>query len=97
MIVPVYVIGITNFAKNRMEGMVWIKVFNVLVIIPVAAFFIPGPFQYLFGIFPTHWVFQGMYNIIEFNPYLSQLGLGFIYLGFLLYFVTQQFSKKHFV
>ena len=46
-IVPVYVIGITNFSKNRMEGMVWIKVFNVIVIIPIAAFFIPGPLQYL--------------------------------------------------
>lgn len=97
LIVPVYVIGITNFSKNRMEGMVWIKVFNVVVIIPIAAFFIPGPLQHLFGILPTHWVFQGMYSIIDFNPYLWQLGIGFIYFTVLLIFVTQKFSRKHFI
>lgn len=97
LIVPVYVIVITNFSNNRMEGMVWIKVINVVVLIPVAAFFIPDPFQYLFGIFPTYWAFQGMYSIIESNSYLWQLGLGFIYFSVILFFVTQQFSKKHFM
>jgi fluoroquinolone transport system permease protein len=97
LIVPVYVIGITNFSKNRMEGMVWIKVFNVVVLIPVAAFFVPGPLQHLFGIFPTHWAFQGMYSIIESNPYMWQLGLGFIYFTVLLIFVTQKFAKNHFI
>lgn len=96
-IVPVYVIGITNFSKNRMEGMVWIKVFNVIVILPIAAFFIQGPFQHLFGIFPTYWAFQGLYNIIYDNPFLWQVGIGFLYFGVLLYITAQKFSSKHFI
>lgn len=96
-IIPAYVIGIVNMCKNRMEGMVWIKVFNVLVLIPVAAFFVPGPFQSLFGIFPTHWAFQGMYNIIQSNPFQWQLMIGLIYFTIVLYFFAKKFSRKHFV
>lgn len=95
-IVPSYVIGIVNMCKNRMEGMVWIKVFNLLVIVPIAAFFIPGAWHYLFGIFPTYWAFQGLYNLIESSPYIWLLGLGLIYLLVLLYFFAQKFAKKHF-
>ncbi len=95
--VPVYVIGIVNLCKNRIEGMVWIKVFNVLVIIPAVAFFIPGPLQNLFGIFPTHWAFQGMYNIIESNPFQWHLLLGFLYFAVLISIFTMKFSIKHFV
>jgi len=95
--VPAYVIGIVNMCKNRMEGMVWIKVFNLLVIIPIAAFFIPGAWQYLFGIFPTFWAFKGLYSIIETSPYLGQLIFGLIYFVALLYLFAQKFAKKHFV
>jgi fluoroquinolone transport system permease protein len=96
LIVPAYVIGIVNMCKNRMEGMVWIKVFNVLVLIPVAAFFIPGPLQNMFGIFPTHWAFQGMYNIINSTPYQWQLLIGFFYFIILMYALAKKFSVKHF-
>ena len=96
-IVPVYVIGIVNMCKNRMEGMVWIKVFNLLVLIPIAAFFIPEPMQHLFSIFPTHWAFQGMYNIIMANTYIWQIIVGMIYLIGILIILAKRFSVKHFM
>lgn len=96
-IVPAYVIGIVNMCKNRMEGMVWIKVFNVVVLIPIAAFFVPMPLGNLFGIFPTHWAFQGMYNIIIADDYLWQLLIGLAYFMTLIYILAKRFSLKHFV
>lgn len=95
-IVPIYAIGIVNMCKNRMEGMVWIKVFNVIVLIPMAAFFIPKSYQHLFGILPTHWAFQGMFAIIQNDPFIWQLFLGLIYLMVLLYIFAKQFAVKHF-
>ena len=40
LIVPIYVLLLSSFAKNRLEGMVYIKLFNLLVLLPIAAFFI---------------------------------------------------------
>ena len=44
LVVPVYCLGISILSANKMSGMVWIKVFNILVVLPVAAFFVPGSF-----------------------------------------------------
>lgn len=97
LIVPAYVIGIVNQCNNRMEGMVWIKVVNVLVLIPMAAFFIPGSLQILFGLLPTHWVFQSMYNIINAENFHWQILIGLGYFVVLLYILAKRFSIRHFV
>ena len=97
LIVPAYIIGIVNMCKNRMEGMVWIKVVNVLVLIPMVAFFIPGPLRHLFGILPTHWAFQGMYHIINAESYILHIVAGMVYFMVLLYFTARQYAIKHFI
>ena len=97
LIVPAYVIGIINMCKNRMEGMVWMKVFNVIVLIPIAAFFIPGPLQNLFGIFPTHWAFQSMYNIINAETFQWQIVVGALYFMVLIFILARKFAVKHFI
>lgn len=97
LIVPAYVIGIVNMCKNRMEGMVWMKVFNVIVLIPITAFFIPGPLQNLFGIFPTHWAFQSMYNIINAETFQWQIVVGALYFMVLIFILARKFAVKHFI
>ena len=95
-LVPIYVIGIVNMCRNRMEGMVWIKVFNVIVLLPIIAFFVPGFWQNLFGILPTHWLFQMLFHIINSEAYHWQLIAGLIYFGILLFSLSKKFSKIHF-
>ena len=97
LIVPAYILGVAVLCKNKMEGMVWVKVFNILVIIPVVAFFIPDTFARLFGIFPTYWAFQGLNNIIEGNMYSLFLLVGMLYLVGLLFVGLRKFAVNHFV
>lgn len=96
LIVPIYVLSINAIVKNRMQGMVYIKAFNMLVLIPIAAFFVPETFKHLFGLFPTHWIFQSIDNVTKGIPITSISIIGFIFLGLLLLFVSKQFIKKHF-
>ncbi|MEZ4994176.1 MAG: hypothetical protein R2824_27360 [Saprospiraceae bacterium] len=63
LIVPVYALAINSIVQNRMQGMVWVKAFNMIVLIPIAAFFVPGSFKHFFGILPTHWIFQSVEQI----------------------------------
>lgn len=96
LIVPVYALGISILSKNKMEGMVWIKIFNIAVILPVVAFFVPETFSFLFGVFPTHWAFQGLNHLIEGSAFLWQAVAGFIYFIVLLVLTARKFSKVHF-
>lgn len=97
LLVPVYILGISVLAKNRMAGMVWIKVFNIAVVVPVIAFFIPQRFTPLFGIFPTHWPYQGFFSLLEGEAFLWQLIIGLFYLGGLLVIAVRKFALSHFV
>jgi fluoroquinolone transport system permease protein len=96
LIVPIYVLSINSIVKNRMQGMVYIKAFNMLVLIPIAAFFVPEKFKHFFGIFPTHWIFQSVDNVTKGVSITTISIIGFLFLGLLLLFVSKQFIKKHF-
>lgn len=97
LVVPVYALGINIFVENRMKGLVFIKVFNMLVLIPIAAFFVPGGWKYFFGIFPTHWIFQGIERATfglsaTFNSFI-----GILFFTVLLIWFSRLFLRKHFV
>ena len=97
LVVPVYVLGINSIVKNRMEGMVYFKAFNMMVLLPLAASFVPENFKHLFGILPTHWVFQCVENAAHGFPIGIPLAMGFFCLSSLLIVVSRLFMRKHFV
>lgn len=96
LIVPIYVLSINSIVKNRMQGMVYIKAFNMLVLIPIAGFFVPEKFKHFFGLFPTHWIFQSVSNITNGISIVTTSAIGFLFLGVLLLLVSKQFIKNHF-
>jgi len=55
---PILALITSTVAKNKVEGMTYLKVANVVVFLPTVAFFITSPWEYVLGIFPTFWVFQ---------------------------------------
>lgn len=97
LVVPVYVLGINSIVKNRMQGMAYIKAFNMLVVLPITTYFIPEKFKLLFGIFPTHWIFQSVDNAAHGLPIGLVSGVGFLFFALLTLVVSRIFIRKHFV
>jgi fluoroquinolone transport system permease protein len=97
LVVPVYALTINSFASNRMQGMVYVKALNMIVLLPFAAFFVPDNLKHLFGIFPTHWLFQSMDQLTKDLPYGLFLGIGFCFLAILAWMVSRLFIRRHFV
>jgi fluoroquinolone transport system permease protein len=95
LIVPIYVLLLSSFAKNRLEGMVYIKLFNLLVLLPIAAFFIAGSWKHLLGVLPTHWLYQGIDSGLDASTSSEALLYALIYLVFSL--VILRFSVKLFL
>lgn len=96
LIVPPYVLAVSVMSKNKMEGMVWIKVINLAVVIPTAAFFVPKSFGWLFGLLPTHWVFQGLYNLILSENFVLEMVAATVLLVLFTGLLVRRFSKVHF-
>ncbi len=97
LVILPYALGINTVVKNRMQGMVYIKAFNMLVLIPVAAFFVPDKIKHVFGIFPTHWIFQSIDNVCLGLPAVLYTAIGFLFLAVLIVWISRQFARKHFV
>jgi len=96
LMVPVYALCVSILSKNRLEGMVWIKVFNVIVVVPVAAFFLPAVYSWFFVLFPSHWACQSLLDIIEGQPFLLNLLIGAGLLILLTAVAVRRFTKRHF-
>lgn len=49
---------ILPFAKNKIEGVTLFKGVNVVLFIPIAAFFVPVGWKMAFGVLPFYWVYE---------------------------------------
>jgi fluoroquinolone transport system permease protein len=58
------------------------------------AWFVPEPFQFLFGLFPPYWVSKAYWLALEGSPWWgSSLVLGIVLQVLLLLFLTRRFTK----
>jgi fluoroquinolone transport system permease protein len=54
-IAPMYALFIGGFASNKVQGFALAKAVGILFIPVIVAWFVPGPWQTLFGIVPLYW------------------------------------------
>jgi fluoroquinolone transport system permease protein len=95
LIVPIYVLMLSSFAKNRLEGMIYIKLFNLLVLLPIAAFFIDGGWKHFLGLLPTHWLFQSLDSGLHASTSSASILYALLYLAYSL--VILRFSVTLFI
>lgn len=96
MMVPLYVMTMNIMVQNRMQGMVYLKALNLIILIPVVAFFVPTEFKHLFGIFPSHWIFQSIAHIAQEISIGWIVSIGLVYFIILLWYVSKSFIRKQF-
>ena len=95
LIVPIYVLLLSSFAKNRLEGMVYIKLFNLFVLLPIAAFFIAGSWKHFLGVLPTHWLFQSLDSGLKLSTSSESILYALFYLVYSL--IILKFSVTLFI
>ncbi|MEM9821190.1 MAG: hypothetical protein AAF985_08970 [Bacteroidota bacterium] len=94
---PFIALGVALIARNKVEGMTWLKVFNTPVIAPIGAFFLSPAYQFLFGILPTHWSFQALNDLILQNSYALNWSIGLLYYLLLLTGMIRLFVRRHYI
>lgn len=96
LIVPAYILGVNVVVKNKLEGMMYVKVFNVLVLLPFAGFFLPGLWKNIFAFIPTHWVFIAVDQMLKGDSYWMSVMVGSVMFVIIIWFLLRRFTKVHF-
>jgi fluoroquinolone transport system permease protein len=52
---PIYALFLGTFATNKVQGFALIKALGVVIVPCIAAYFVAGPWQYLFGLLAQFW------------------------------------------
>jgi fluoroquinolone transport system permease protein len=64
-LVPLMALIISGFASNQVEGFAVMKGAGVLLVGPLASFFIPRPWDLLVGVLPTYWPIEAYFAAVE--------------------------------
>ncbi len=94
---PIFILLITNYSANKMQGMTWYKGINSVINLPLLVFFIPVGFAPFFFWIPSHWIYQSIDHYLRGEGYYLELGIGFALSLIILGLLVRQFSKRHFV
>lgn len=96
LLAPLLTLLVSIFSKNKMEGMTWFKFANLLVSVPLAAFFI-SKYTVFFGVIPTHWAFQTLDKMILDQNYFMPVFIGIAFVSALLILMIKRFARVHFL
>ena len=80
---PLIMLVIITFAGNKVEGLAYFKGINFVYLLPLAAFFMEGPWRHAFGVMPMHWSYQFIDGMAaeEWEWWAFALALGIHLLG----------------
>jgi hypothetical protein len=92
---PVNTLFIISLASNKIEGVTYFKLVNIIAMLPVIGLFITSPLRYIFGIIPYFWIYLAFENLADSMLSLALSCAGLIIQGIYLLAVFRFFIKRH--
>lgn len=91
---PILMLFFAAMADNKVEGFALLKITGVVGLIPIAAWFVPEPWQYLAGLFPPYWAAKALW-IAEAGGSSWPVALlaGVITSGIVLWLLMRRFNE----
>jgi len=87
-------LGLATFAENKVQGLALLKGCSVLMIVPIAAIFVPSPWQWALGIAPTFWAARLYWALGAGEPgWWISLLVGLAYQALLLAALLRRFER----
>lgn len=59
----VFMLFLASTAANKVEGFALAKIYGLIGLVPLVAYFIPQPWQFLFGLFPPYWTCKAVWMV----------------------------------
>jgi fluoroquinolone transport system permease protein len=65
---PIIALFLATIAENKVAGLALMKLLNGILMLPVVAYFIPEPWQFLAGMLPTYWPLKVFWAASQGDP-----------------------------
>jgi len=91
---PLLTLVLASAAPNKVAGFAVVKVLNGVNLLPVAAFFLPLPLQYIAGVIPTYWPMRALWSAAEGEPYLAYLAVGVMTAALAVVLAARLFERR---
>jgi fluoroquinolone transport system permease protein len=91
---PLLALVIVVFASNKLEGLALMKGFGILLLGPLAAYFISSRWQLLLGVLPTYWSAKAYWQASGNGADWPFLLVGFVYNALLLLWLLRRFQSR---
>ncbi len=62
---PAVMLFVAAYAANKVEGFALTKIYGLVGMLPLVAYFVPEPWQFLFGFFPPYWACKAVWTVAE--------------------------------
>lgn len=93
---PTISLIIATYAKNKVEGMAYFKGVDLLLMLPLASFFVGSSISLVFSILPTYWTFKFYDHSFNGEPSLNYFIIGALFFISLISILIIQFKKRVF-
>ncbi len=91
---PQIALFLVGFAPNKVAGFALVKIVNALLLLPVAAFFLPAPLRTLFGLIPFFWPLEVFWRAQAGAPYGPAFIQGLTANGLALALLVRRFWRQ---
>jgi fluoroquinolone transport system permease protein len=91
---PLLALIMAVFAGNKLEGLALMKAFGVLLVGPLAAYFIPSQWQLILGVFPSYWWARAYWAMESSGEMWACLSAGTVYHGVLILWLVGRFRRR---
>jgi len=87
-------LAVTSLAANKVEGFGVLKMLQGIQALPVVAWFLPTPWQWLMGIVPTYWPAAAYWRMAAGEPFWGYLVVGLVVNLTALNFLFRRFRNS---
>ena len=93
---PFIALVIATYAQNKIEGMAFFKGVDLVLLIPMLSFLVPGALKYIFGVIPMFWTYRLYDAALKGEPVSALFLAGLAAYGLALYLLFRQFNERVF-
>jgi fluoroquinolone transport system permease protein len=91
---PILALALAIAAPNKVAGIAVVKVMNAVNLLPVVAYFVPRPLQFMAGIFPTYWPMRALWSASAGESHYAYLAIGTVVSGLALALAIWLFDRR---
>jgi fluoroquinolone transport system permease protein len=91
---PILALVLAIAAPNKVAGFAVVKVMNAVNLLPVVAYFVPPPLQFIAGIFPTYWPMRALWSAAAGESSGAYLVIGTVISGLALLLSAWFFDRR---